>query len=238
MNRDARSSIAWNSFHIILNENGDQIEQFYYCNKCCEIKYRPGEFTTPLLRHACVIGEISTDSKGKIDQSDVDKWNLAAAKFVCLDLRPIRAMECDGAREFFKAGVDLGKKYPRLSTSQLMEFYPSRKSVKTQIKHVAQEGMERIKDIFKNALVEGGFGCTLDLWSDKNKHNSYMAMTANIYLSNDKCTEQKRIVFSMEHITEIYKSKELIKAKIIRTFSDFGVSEEDLKNKIKITTDR
>lgn len=234
----ARSSIVWEVFNEILNVNGEPIDDFFYCTVCRDIEHRTGGSTTKLLRHSCIAERTTSSSLSKIDKSDIEKVKSAAAKLVCFDLRPMYAVDCDGAREFFMAGVALGKKYPKTSTDQLMQFYPSRKSVKTEIKYIASEAKQRVKNVLNCALTQaGGFGCTLDLWSDKYRHSSYMAMTANVYLPTDECIEIKRIVFAMEHITEIFKSKELIKTKIIGTLANFGVSEEDMK-KITFTTDR
>lgn len=54
-------------------------------------------------------------------------------------------------------------------------------------------------------------------------------MIANVYLSGDDCINQKRIVFNMEHIAEIVKSKELIKTKIITTSMILMLVERKLK---------
>lgn len=234
--RKGLKSDVWDVFYNILDESGKEIEQFFYCIKCSEIEYiRYGGSTTQLLRHPCVGANSAAES---IDKFALEKLNKAAAKFICCDLRPMNAMEGDGVREIFMAGIELGKKYPKMNTENLVACLPSRKSVKTIIAQQANDAKQRIKSIFKSAIAEGGFGCTLDLWTDKYKHNSYMGMTANVCLSADKSIEQKRIVFNMEHITEIYKSKELIKSKIIETFSHFDVNPVQLAEHITFTTDR
>lgn len=237
--QDGRSSIVWDFFHFIVDENGVAIEQFYYCIECGQIKYmRTGGSTTQMLRHPCINAKVAGESSTKIDANSVEKLNRAAAKFICLDLRPMNALEGDGIRELFMAGIELGKRYPKVNTENLMAHFPSRKSVKTIIAAEANDAKQNIKAIFRSAILEGGFGCTIDLWSDKYKHNSYMGMTANVYVSTDKCIEQRRIVFNMEHISEIVKSKELIKSKIIEVFNGFDVSKEEIKSFVTFTTDR
>lgn len=226
-------SDVWDVFHVIVNDEGHELDQFFYCIKCEQIMYIRSAATTQLLRHPCI-----SPSSANIDTVSIDKLNKAAAKFVCMDLRPMHALEGEGLREIFKAGIELGKKYPKASTESLMENLPSRKSVKTIIANEANDAKQNIKAIFRSAIKEGGFGCTLDLWSDNYKHNSYMGMTANVYIATDDCIELKRIVFSMEHVTDIFKSKDLIKSKIIRVLNDFDVSREEIKNSITFTTDR
>lgn len=236
-NNDARSSIVWNIFHIIIDDKGDDVDQFYYCTECTEIKYiRSDGSTTQLLRHSCV--QTTDESTTKFHSKLIENLNKAAAKFICLDLRPMNAVEGEGLRELFMAGIKLGQKYPKVNALTLLNKFPSRKSVKTVITAEAHEAKQIIKAIFKSGIAEGGFGCTIDLWSDNHKHNSYMGMTANVFVSTDECIEQKRIVFNMEHITEIVKSKELIKSKIISVFNDFDISQDEIREFITFTTDR
>lgn len=230
--KDARSEV-WDVFHVIVNEKGDELDQFFYCIKCEQIKFIRSSATTQLLRHSCI-----STSSANVDADSIDKLNKAAAKFVCMDLRPMYALEGEGLCEIFKAGIELGKKYPKANTESLMANFPSRKSVKTIIANEANDAKQNIKAIFKSAIKQGGFGCTLDLWTDNYKHNSYMGMTANVYIATDDCIELKRIVFNMEHVTEIFKSKDLIKSKIIEVLNDFDVNREEIKNSITFTTDR
>lgn len=63
-------------------------------------------------------------------------------------------------------------------------------------------------------------------------------MTANMYILRNEGLENKRLVFHMGHITEIVKSKELIRARIIDVFRDFDVTEDEIRAKITFTTDR
>lgn len=191
------TSSIWNIFHEIVDDKGDEVKHFYYCTKCDEIEYitRFGGSATQLLRHSCVV-EFHNKLNTKLDDVSRMKVKKAAAKFVCMDLRPIYAVECDGLQELFKAGIEMGQKHPKMSMENVMKHFPSRKSVKTMIEAEACDAKEKIEIIFKEALADGGFGCTLDLWSDRYKHNSYLCMTANVYTSTDECIEQKRIVFA------------------------------------------
>lgn len=73
--------------------DGNEIEGFYYCTKCDTIEYSPrhGGSTIQLLRHKCVT-VIKSDVR--FDTADFDELKRAAAKFICSDLRPFRALEC------------------------------------------------------------------------------------------------------------------------------------------------
>lgn len=65
-----------------------------------------------------------------------------------------------------------------------------------------------------------------------------MAMTANCCTVLDTHIQQKRFVFSMGNVTEIYKSKEVIKSYIVNAFADYGITEDEIKASVVFTTDR
>lgn len=236
--KNARNSPAWLFFHEIVDESDNTIENFFFCIKCQAVEHctRLHGSTTQLLRHSCVLAT-SIDNI-HVNPNDIQKIARAAAKFVCIDLRPFNAVECSGLRELVLAGVELGKKYPSLKTEDFLQILPSRKTVKTIIADEANRAKEAIKILFRHAIEQNGFGCTMDLWTDNYKSNSYIAMTANMYLIRDTGIDQKRIVFHMGHFDEIVKSKPLIKARVIEVFRSFGVSTEEIKENVTFTTDR
>lgn len=63
-------------------------------------------------------------------------------------------------------------------------------------------------------------------------------MTANMFLVVEDGIIQKRVVFHMGRIEEIVKSKEVIRARIIEVFRDYGLAEDEIKKYVTFTTDR
>lgn len=237
----ARASIVWTVYHEIHDNDGAPIINFFYCTKCQAITHSSAKgTTTQLLRHECVKSLMQSTSSDhiKIDQIDFDNLKTAAAKFVCLDLRPFYSVECPGFQEVIMAGVRLGQKYPQLKKDDLIKNFPGRQAVENEVYKEALESKEHMKYLLREAVNYGGLGCTLDLWTDKYKHNTYMAITANFCIVKDTHIEPKRIVFYMGNITDIVKSKEVIKSTIIDAFADFGLSEAEIKNCVVFTTDR
>lgn len=233
----ARSNI-WTIFDEIIDDKENVVQHFYFCTKChsIEYSYRSGGNTTQLLRHPCAtpVGPSTVN----IPSKDFQNLNLAAAKFVCLDFRPIYAVECPGLIEFVAAGFEIGKKYPTLKKDDFIANFPTRYLAKNCIKELAARAKMAIKVIFEESMKQGGFGCTLDLWTDNFKSNTYMAMTANVFLLRDTQIEQKRLVFHMDLVAEIVKSKDVIKERIINVFNDLGVGIQELKKYVTFTTDR
>lgn len=232
-----RSSAVWSVFDQIYDIDNALVNNFFYCTKCQLIKYVKSDATTQLLRHPCVL-KLNPNVPNKIDRSDFENLKTSAAKFVCLDLRPFRSVECLGFYEIIMAGVKLGQKYPNLTRDDVISNFPGRKTVKEKVTAEALDSKEQMKCLLRRAIDQGGLGCTIDLWTDRYKHNSYMAMTANFGVVQDEYIEQKRFVFYMGNITEIVKSKPVIKTHIVNTFADFGITEEEIKTSVVLTTDR
>lgn len=137
------------------------------------------------------------------------------------------------------AGVRLGKKNPKMSMNDLARIFPSRNTVKTVVESEAQRAKESIKILFRKAIDQsGGFGCTLDLWNDKIKHNSYLAITGNMFFANEHNIDQRRVVFHMGCMEELVKSREVIRSRVIEVFKDYGVTEKEIKECVTFTTDR
>lgn len=191
--------------------------------------------TTQLLRHPCVA---NPNNPMKIDQSDFENLKIAGAKFVSLDLRSFNSVACPGFHEIVWAGVRLGQKYPNLTKDELIQNFPDRQTIKQTVTKEAFDSKEYMKCLLKKAIDQGGLGCFLDLWTDRYKHNSYMAITANFYIVQDEHIEQKRFIIDMGNITEIVKSKEVIKQHIVDVFDGYGITREEIKSSVVFTTDR
>lgn len=233
-----RTSTVWSVFDEIFDDNGTMVPNFVYCKKCRTIKYiKSTATTTQLLRHSCVKEGPTPAECIKIDKIDADNLKKAAAKFVALDLRPFHSVECPGFQELCMEFVKLGQKYPEMTKNDLVENLPGRKAVRNMVTTDALESKEHMKCLLRKAINQGGLGCTLDLWTDKYKHNTYMALTANFYEVCEKI-EHRRFVFFMGNITDIVKTKQVIKTKIVEVSAEFGINEDEIRNFVVFTTDR
>lgn len=233
-----RSSSVWEVIHEIVDDTGNAIDQFYFCTECEAVLYsaRSSGSTTKLLRHACANRPARIEMN--VNPNDLDKIKRAAAKFICMDLRPFNALECTGLQELVWVATELGKKYPTITRERFFQLFPCRNTVKSIISDGAVRAKNEMKVLFKKSMEQDGLGCTMDMWTDRYKANTYMAMTANVFLIRDDFIEHKRLVFHMGQIADIVKSKEVVKARIIDVFRDFDVSTQEMKEKVTLTTDR
>lgn len=122
---------------MIFDAEGNEVDAFYYCLSCHEIVYSPFAVqgsTIQLLRNV----RIPNQRKFKLDSDDHEELTMSAAKFVSLDLRSFRALECQGLQELVLAGIKMGKKYHPMTTDELKHVFPSRSSVKSMVSSDAE----------------------------------------------------------------------------------------------------
>lgn len=169
---DGKISRVWDFFHEIVDDTDNTIEQFFFCINCKSVQHsaRLHGSTTELLRHSCVPPAVINELN--INTNDIERIETAAAKVVCVDLRPFNAVECPGLKDLILASVDLGKKYPKIRSEDISKILPSKKSVKTITTKEANQAKDAIKNLFKEAIQQNGLGCTLDLWTDRFKSNT------------------------------------------------------------------
>lgn len=82
------SSKAWDQFNEIFD--GDiKVDQFFVCIECEDIIYNPSTDgnTNVFRRHVCMQKNDNNEKIILIKKSDVQTLKVAAAKFVCKDLR-------------------------------------------------------------------------------------------------------------------------------------------------------
>lgn len=167
-NKNSRTSIISKTWDLVYDSDGIEVVGFYYCTKCHKVQYSkhaPKGSTSQLLRHGCV----PKDDEQKsfvISESDHEAINLAATKFVAMDLRPLRAVECPGLLELVWCGVELGKKYPDMTFEDLKREFPTRNTIRNTLIIEGAQSKAVIGQLLKKAIENGGFGCTLDLWSE------------------------------------------------------------------------
>lgn len=233
-----RSSNVWDVFNEIVDDSGDTIDDFFFCTKCEKIVYsvRSGGSTTKLLRHGCV--EPTQSTTINIDSRELKNIKHAAANFVCSDFRPFYAVECIGLRGLVVAGFNLGQKHPAMKTVEFLGHFPSRQTVKRYVADEAVRAKTAMKTLFRESINQGGLGCVMDLGSDRYNSNSYLAMTANVFLLRENSLEHKGVIFHMGLIPDLVKSKEVIKSRILEVFAEFDVSPSEIKEFITFTTDR
>lgn len=246
------SSPVWLKFHEIIDENSNIVPKWYYCLQCkqpVENKY-PNGTTVRFIRHLKQCTEHDT-SQLKLDEffaekdpkkvtgKYVDMLKEASVRFVCEDLRPYSAIEGRGVFELIAAGVEIGKRYPNLTRSDLMISLPSRDTVHRTVEKKSDMARDVIGQILRETIEHSsGFACTLDLWSDDFRQKSYLAVTAHTNRTGNDAIKHDRLVIEMKEVPDECKTKEVIEREVFNALTQYGITEEQIKNNVEFVTDR
>lgn len=151
------SSPAWRHIQIVLDENRNAIDGFYYCLNCSNVVINDTKSTTPFNRHldSCIAPEKQVSITQYATKSTRAENGVAAAdtaqnavkismqhrqnlkngmcEFVCHDLRPFVGVEGRGFVAAMCTSFELGKANPNLSLSDFHKILPGRTTVQKQI---------------------------------------------------------------------------------------------------------
>lgn len=116
-----------------------------------------------------------------------------------------------------------------MSNEHFLEIFPCRNTVKKYVSDEAVRAKSEMKKLFAEAIKQGGLGCTLDLGSDRYQSNSYLAMTANVFLLRSDCIEHKGVIFHMGLIPDLVKSKDVIKSRIWTFLQSLALAQMKLR---------
>lgn len=223
------------------------VTNFVKFSCCAKYFAYNGETTTVLLRHmsTCRKDQPSISkflvSKKPITFKDFDIVRVrdAATKFVVKDRRPYYAIEGEGLNDLCKAILQLAQKYPTMADDDFAKIIPSRMTIARDVLKKSNDVRNIISNNLRNALeFAGGFACTSDIWIDSFKHKSYISMTAHLNLFEKDKIVPKIFILNMDSIDEDKKTASVVSTEIIRIFSEFGISEDEMKEKITFVTDR
>lgn len=171
------------------------IRYFFVCVTCKDVIHNPSLDVNTTLFHR----HIRFDNKDKtrkilVQKEDREQLKLAAAKFVCKDLRPYYAIECDSLIDLCNAIMAFGQKYTKASRNDLIEALPSRNTVKLAINGIANERRKQIADILNKTKEFGGFAATTDNWTDNYKHLPYICVTPHVNIESGNELRSYRFV--------------------------------------------
>lgn len=172
------------------------------CLKCTKFMPYNGVTTSKLLSHNCqndkqpkINNFLTTARSVNFSKQEIDEIKEAASEFVVNEIRPFYAVEGQGLRKFLRTIVKISKRHPNLNEADIDRLLPSRKVVQRHVFNKSIKMKELIKNDFKRAIESvGGFCCTIDIYSDKYKCNSYLGMTAKLNIINGEEIEQKEYI--------------------------------------------
>lgn len=191
--RKRKFSGMWKIVHEIWHTDDNniavKIDGFVVCSKCLHVmRYVTKNGSSSILNHiekqenSIQNNQPISHSMNPISACDKQKILNAGIKFVTEDLRPYKAVEGTGFFHLIEAVWNLGAKMGTVSQEKLAEILPTRQTISNNIKLKA----DRVRDKLKLQLNEvykeyKSIPMTIDIWSDKYKHISYVGITAHFY---------------------------------------------------------
>lgn len=238
------TSAVWKRFQRLLNVvTNILVLNFAFCTGCKNVIGFNGKSTTQLLKHlhSCAASKGEGNGRSNIifNADDLLPLRDAAAKFVCLDFRPVFGTEGQGLRDYIYAGIQLAKHYPNMNKSDLLRAMPSRNTVSTHIQNMAGKANVLVAEMLQAAINEcGGFGVTCDLWTDKMNSTPFITVTAHFFAFTTGGLVLKSLVVELCEMTCDSMTGANILAAIVKSFASFNITESILKTYACFVTDR
>lgn len=242
-------SNVWNLFELIIDKSTEDqkiVSNFVRCSSCLKYFSYNGQTTSTLLRHIECGREqpsirifLAQKQPLKVKQIDINNVRDASIKFIVKDLRPYAAIEGDGLIELCQSMVQLGQRYPNMSNDDVKKILPTRKTLSSDVLKRSTDVCNQISNDMRDAInFAGGFSCTSDLWTDNFKRKSYLCITAHLNLFQDEKIVPKMYLINMNAMDDEPKKGTAIFAEMTKIFQKFGLTSDEIIDKITFITDR
>lgn len=222
------------------------IPEFIACKTCKKVlRYIAKNGTSNALNHAekhkALLNQSSmenflTKPKGlTLLSGEKDRIVQSFVQFVTKDIRPYKAAEGEGMTDLLHTVWNLGAIHGAVSKEELVQVLPSAVTVSRHVRKSAVEKKIEMRNRLSNAFVSNLFiGVTTDLWQDKFKRISYIAITVHYYDSNMNLCDQLIAMPPIEPARKKYFAflKQLTK----RYLEERGISFDE--KKLIFVTDR
>lgn len=239
--RTARAKF-WETIYDIFNvDTNTQVPHLFQCILCKGLIYNASKDcnTMPFNRHKCIVaGNANKAKRLLISQDEKLKLAVASALFVTKDFRPFYAVECDGLLNLCTAAMQFGQRYPKATVDDLKEAMPTRNTVASHVSQISSGVKRDIRKVMDAAKEQNGLAATTDCWTDKFRHYAYMCITIHVTLIEEHRMKSYRYVISMDVITELVKTKQVIIGTILKSFAAYDYSAEDVKKFVTFVSDR
>lgn len=240
--RKTRLAKCWDTTHEIVDVDADaKVDFVYLCTVCKNVVYngRTDGNTMAFNRHICFAMDGQKEKKRLlISKEEKEKLKIAASQFVVKDIRPYQAVEREGLLDLCTAAMRFGQKYPKADAQDFLSSMPSRHGVQRYVAVDADSVKKDIGNVLQAVKEHNGLGATTDCWTDNYRHHAYLCITIHGSLIEKGQIKTYRYVISMDILTDLVKTKEVIMAAIFRSFARYGYSENDVARYVTFISDR
>lgn len=241
-----KTSDIWTFYQSVSSASGESIASRKYACPTCLMVFQIAAQTSNLTRHECYkrrkkdtknIASTNADEmenvKTKIPYAVFQRMRLSEMALVCLDNRPMHAVEGQGLHallsDFTAVGASVGK---RVSPDICGGLLSAPQTITDRISDLAAQMVEELVIELKRIR---GAGSSVDLWTDDYTKTAYLGVTLHYIDGTNTLVER---FLGMSHMTE-RNTALYITAKLVEIFQLYQIDiTTNVRYKIKFVTDR
>jgi hypothetical protein len=181
-NGPGKKSGVWEAFGIVYDRSNVKLDYAACksCNKVYTFKTSTGMAT--ISKHKCLVpaSEVAAAKvffkKYIVTKQEKETMTVVAADYYMTDMRPFESLSGLGLKALIQMALDIGSS----STGRVTidELFANSTTVSRNVDSRARNDREKFTLVLKKHFDSGlNVACTLDLWTDAVKKNSYMSIT-------------------------------------------------------------
>jgi hypothetical protein len=187
-------AVIWRTFGVVVFAANGQKTDYAACKACLTVyTFKSNTGTSSLIRHVCDPQPLEQQQtsrgqgimnvhfrRGNASREEKQKLTTAIADFCAVDMRPFAVVGGTGFRVMMQTALDIAVANPSCGRLLVDELIASPKTIRLNVETRAAAGRQILSGILEKHLATGeGICCTLDLWTDSVRKNSYMSITAH-----------------------------------------------------------
>lgn len=240
----------WNTFAVIVAADGRKTD-FAACKACLTVyTFKQNTGTSSLKRHVCTqetesqkeatrqaAGLMSLHFKrGTPSRADKQKLTTAIADFCAVDMRPFAVVAGPGFMKMMQTALDIAVANPSRGRLLAGELIATPKTIRLNVEKRAAAGRKIVSELLDHHLASGeGICCTLDLWTDSVKKNSFMSITAHYV---DQYFELHDRTLHVKPLRDASHTAIMVLEEFIDGIGDFNITEDRVSfEQIVVVTD-
>jgi hypothetical protein len=181
-NRPGKKSGVWEAFGIVYDHSNVKLD-YATCKSCNKVyTFETSTGTATVSKHKCpipaskVVAAKVLFKKHIVTKQEKETMTVALVDYYAIDMRPFESLSGLGFKALIQTALDIGSS----STGRVTidELFANPTMVSCNVDSRARNGCDKLTLVLKKHFDSGlNMECTLDLWTDAVKKNSYMSIT-------------------------------------------------------------
>ncbi len=181
-NGPGKKSGVWEAFGIVYDRNNVKLD-YATCKSCNKVyTFKTSTGTVTISKHKCPVpaSEVAAAKvffkKHIVTKQEKETITTVAADYCATDMRPFESLSGLGLKALIQTTLDIGSSSTGRVTIDELLANPT--TVSRNVDSRGRNGREKLTLVLNKHFDLGlNVACTLDLWMDAVKKNSYMSIT-------------------------------------------------------------